>query len=151
MLQKLLESLLEIEIKLENLSREFSDLYKEYSGVDFLEQKELAENFLDNLILATTHEVATEIGFYRHDILELTNFIKFRLAYKEISDDELLEIIDNDFINADFKLKLQKRITKNISIYINEIKNSWNKQFKNTSYSKIQKKYLNKKGAQQDI
>ncbi len=144
MITDLINSLYEIEVKLENLSHEYSDLFKEYSGNDFSEQKELAEARLDELILSATHETASQIGFYRQDILQLTDYIKFRMRYKELSSIDLMEVIDNQFIKSEFKMKLQKTVIRNIIEYIDEVKTAWNKQFNNSSYAKFHDKYINR-------
>ncbi len=132
-----LEKLQRIENELECLSREYSDIYKEYSGLEFAEQSILAEDKLDNLILATTHEVATEIGFCRQNINYLVKYILFRKAFKSFTENELEAIIDNQELNSKEKLYLQKRINGNITEELSNIKKSWNKSFENKSFHKI--------------
>ena len=138
-IHNLLEGLLQVEKELEVLSSEYAELYKEYAGEEFSGQNKLAEDKLDNLILAVTHETATEIGFYRQRIIELTNFISFRKTLKNFTDEDLEKLIDNPSLPSTEKLQLQKKTTKSIVVEIEQIKSSWNMLFNNSSYAKIKR------------
>lgn len=133
----MLDQLLKIEKELEQLSSAFSDVYKEYSGVEFPEQVMLAEDKLDNLILSATHEVATEIGFYRQNIRDLVRYILFRKEYRNFTDKDLKSIIDNQFLTVQEKLNLQTKSDNKIIDDLNQIKFKWNELFDNKSYHKI--------------
>jgi len=136
-IEAMLDQLLKIEKELEQLGSAFSDVYKEYSGFEFSEQVMLAEDKLDNLILAATHEVATEIGFYRQSIRDLAKYILFRKEYRDFTDEELKSIIDNQFLTTQEKLNLQAKSNNKIIDDLKQIKYKWNELFDNKSYHKI--------------
>jgi hypothetical protein len=75
--------------ELDALSHEFSNLPQQFDGNDFEGQHDLANNTLENMILAATHEAATVIRFTVHDIQLLTRFINFRKQFFNLSDQEL--------------------------------------------------------------
>lgn len=138
MIQALLNRLIAIEKELEEIGSVHADLFASYTGTDFPEQKELAENFLDNLILAATHETASALGFYRKDIETLSKFIIFRCQFKELTDDELCCIIDDINCDLHFRAMLKKRLSiESITEYISNLRNDWNKHFDNNAYSVI--------------
>ena len=136
-----LHRLYKLKDELENLGKEFSDLYKEYDGTDFENQDYLAADKLDNSILAVTHEMATMIGFTGADIKTLTDFIDFRKAFNELTDQELENIIDNPAIPLTLKTNLAKRITNgNAKLLLDKIQTVqqlWNKTFDNKKYQQI--------------
>jgi hypothetical protein len=137
-INELLKELSQLETALDKLSHEYASNYVEYSGDDFAEQNNLACNLLDNLILAATHETASQIGFYRESIKCLTQFIDFRKNYSQFTDAELSLLIDDELINATKKLELQKKITAETSF--TQLSIDWNHLFQNHSYSKIKQK-----------
>ena len=131
---------------LDNLSREFTDLYKQYNGSEFENQHYLAADKLDNSILAVTHEMATTLSFASADIKILTNFIDFRKLYKKLNDQELENIIDNPTISLQLKLSISKKIAnadaKNSQDQIQGIQHLWNKTFDNKKYMDVRNKLL---------
>jgi hypothetical protein len=138
MIQELLKRLTDIEQELEAIGSSNADMFKSYTGTSFPEQQQLAENVLDNLILAATHETATTIGFYRKDIETVCTFIVFRSQYKELTDDELCRIIDDIDCNIQFRAALKKKLSsENLSECLSNLRNEWNEQFSNESYCAI--------------
>jgi hypothetical protein len=138
MIQELLKRLTAIEQELEAIGRSNADMFKSCTGTSFPEQQQLAENILDNLILAATHETATTIGFYRESIKTCCSFIEFRRTYSELTDDELCRIIDNVNCDIHFRAALKKKLSgDNLSEYLSNLRNEWNKQFSNGTYSAI--------------
>lgn len=141
-----LDRLFKLTDELEKLGREFSDLYRQYDGTDFENQNYLATDKLDNAILAVTHEMATTIGFTGADIKTLTDFIDFRKAFNELTDQELENIIDNPSIPLTLKLDLAKRLangdTKLFLDKIQTIQQLWNKTFENKKYQQVRIKFL---------
>ena len=132
--------------ELENLSREFTDLYMQYTGSEFENQHYLAADKLDNSILAVTHEMATTLSFASADIKILTNFIDFRKLYKKLNDQELENIIDNPTISLPLKLTISKKLTNrdthSLQEQIHDIKHLWNKNFGNKKYKEVRNKFL---------
>lgn len=135
--KELSEKLLAIEHDLEQLSRVYSDLYKDYLGEEFPEQNQLAEDKLDNLVLAATHEMASQIGFYRQDLISLTQYIGFRKQFSVFSGEELELIIDKANLSSIEKLKLQEKTNQNSGLVIEDIERNWVALFKNKMYRKI--------------
>ncbi len=142
-----IEKLHKIASDLEHLGSEFSELSEQYDGSDFEGQQELAANKLENLLIASTHEVASEIGFYASDIQTLADFINFRRQYKSMSNTELQEIIDNKTISLSFKLDLSQRLTnsdtKQMLKTIEEIQHQWNNAFQNQTYQSVSRNFCN--------
>ncbi len=134
---QLIKELLRIENELESLNNEYSNLYKQYTGNDFTEQNMLAEDTLDNLIIAATHEAATGIGFFRHSIVELIKFIGFRKRYHDYSDHDLHKIIDEPDVSIKERISLSDRSDKRNLSDLEEIRKTWNELFMNKSYAKV--------------
>jgi hypothetical protein len=132
---QLVEYLLTVERQLEQLSRQYAELYKKYDGDDFSEQKLLASDKLDNLILAATHENASVIGFQRQAILDLCQYIAFRKTYLYFNDEELSLIIDSPDLTAPEKLILRKKCAD--STTLESIKTQWNQLFNNKNYRQV--------------
>lgn len=127
--------------RLDILYSTYSDeFYKQYKGNSFTEQDKLAID-LDNLILASTHETASTLAFITDDIKNLIEYIHFRKKYSSLSSDELKEIIDNENISSNFKLKIRQT---DESLNIKTIQKEWNQLFFNKSYEKITQKILKK-------
>jgi len=144
MIVEFLQRLNKIEHELEAIGRSNVDMLNSYTGTSFPEQKQLAENILDNLILAATHETATTIGFYRASIKTCCSFIEFRCTFGELTDDELYHIIDNVDCDIHFRVALKKKLScDNVPEYLNNIRNAWNKQFNNVSYYAIKSRIYN--------
>jgi hypothetical protein len=131
-----------IEKKLENLSREYVNLFIEYLGNNFKEQNFLSGNIMDNLVRSATHETASQIGFYRQEIIDLVKFISFRKTYKNYDDKDLGMIIDNENLSSTEKLILQRKTNNKIVIEIKEIVAIWNATFDNKRYSQIRERFL---------
>lgn len=144
-----LDKLLCIMRELEHLGSQFSEAYAYYDGIDFPEQSMLASDKLDNLILAATHETASEIGFLAQDIKTLVHFIEFRQSYKSFLEDELKEIIDNPSISLSLKQDIaSKKMGGDIKATLNiiqEIQRVWNSTFHNQSFQSIRRLYALKK------
>jgi hypothetical protein len=134
-LDQLFNDLLKVETELERLSRVYADFYKSYMGEAFAEQAVLASDKLDNLILATTHESASVIGFQRQAILDLCHLIEFRKSYHFFNDADLVSIIDKPNLSAPEKLILRKKCAN--SVDLESIKTQWNQLFKNKNYSQV--------------
>jgi hypothetical protein len=130
---------------LEDLNREFENLPQQFDGNDFEGQCDLANNILENMILAATHEAATVIRFTGNDIQLLARYINFRKQYSNLTDKELESIMDDSSLSMVLKLDLKKRLfhddaslmLENIQI----IRNSWNRTFDNAPYQKIINKF----------
>lgn len=128
---------------LEELGREFSELYTQYEGNDFENQHFLATNALSDLLLISTHETATNIGFRGVNIKTLTDFIDFRRTNKKFTDEELEMVIDSPTVGLGNKIALAKKLTSgNVLLLldtIRSIQHSWNRTFGNKSYQYIKK------------
>jgi len=143
--EKFLERLYKLANELENLGREFSDIYRLYDGSDFENQSYLASDKLYNSILAVTHEMASTIGFMGADIKTLTDFINFRKIFNGLSDKDIETIIDNPAINLNKKHNLAKKLTngniKLLFVKIQTIQQLWNKMFDNKKYQQVRKTF----------
>jgi hypothetical protein len=144
-IDKFLDRLNRLANELEKMSGDFTELYSQYDGSDFEGQNHLAVDRLDNSILAVIHETASTIGFAAADIKTLTDFIDFRKTYKEFTDSELENIIDNSNIDLELKLNLAKRLTngdaKLLLDKIQIVKQFWNRTFDNCEYRQVRNKY----------
>ena len=138
-IKQLCNELLAIENQLVQLSRQFSDVYQTYDGELFLEQHQLATNQLDNLVLAATHEAASNLGFMRHNLYGLAQFITFRTQFCHFTDQEIEQILDNPSLSANEKMQLKTKCDA-ITPQINEVQSSWQALFKQQSYAKIKTK-----------
>ena len=138
-IEQLCNALLAVEKQLEHLSHEYSTLYASYTGQAFIEQQQLAEDKLDNLILAATHEAASNIGFMRQDINLLAQFIQFRTQFSQFTDQELSKIIDDSALTIGEKMQFKTKYTPNANS-IAEIKSTWNALFNQQSYAKMKSK-----------
>ena len=136
-----LDRLLRLASELDHLGSQFSDTYAGYDGNDFQGQSVLACDKLDNLILAATHETASEIGFLAHSIKTLVHFIEFRHTYKDFSADDLKEIIDDPSVSLTLKQELTHKYAhgdiKATLRIIHEIQHAWNSRFNNKSFQSI--------------
>ncbi len=130
------EQIFEIEQELENLADMSYDIGEAYNDSAFSEQEKLSAE-MENLAIAMTHEVASQIGFMRVKLNALSDYIRFRETYCQFSDAELGEIIDGD-ISMSFKMGLYTRLGG--SQAVNGLKSSWNKSFDNLSYAKVKSK-----------
>ena len=139
-LNDFLEKIYQIERELDKLDSFAYDISPLYNGDTFPEQAQLSADKLENLMIAITHEIASEIGFYRNDIENLAKFIDFREKYQEFSDSELIEILETN-LSMEQKLNLSKRFDTvgNMIMRIDELKQNWNETFNNKYYSKIKK------------
>jgi len=130
---------------LENLNREFQNLPQQFDGNDFEGQCDLANNILENMILAATHEAATVIRFTGNDIQLLARYITFRKQYCNLTDKELESIIDDSSLSLVLKLDLKKRLFHDDASLMLEnlqnIRDSWNRTFDNAPYQKIRNKF----------
>jgi len=140
-LNEFLRKIYFIERELDKLDHFAYDISRMYSGDAFPEQANLSADRLENLMIAVTHEIASEIGFYRNDIEILANFIEFRENYCEFSDDEIGKILDEE-LPFEMKRDFSKRFDdwKNMISRIAQLRQEWNETFKNMTYSKIKKK-----------
>lgn len=134
------EQIFEIEQELENLADMSYDIGEAYNDSAFSEQEKLTAE-MENLAIAMTHEVASQIGFMRVKLNVLSDYIRFRETYCQFSDAELGEIIDED-ISMSFKMDLYTRLggSQAVSEAVHGLKSSWNKSFDNLSYVKVKSK-----------
>jgi hypothetical protein len=133
-----------IEEDLRKLCVEYSDLYEEYNGTDFPDQETLVGVKLDNLILAATDEICSQINFNKKSIIDLIKFIGFRKKYKQFSDEELEKAIDNDNFLLDFKLYFDNLNLTEKKVFIKSLKDlrsEWNKLFQNRFYCKLRESF----------
>ena len=140
-LSDFLEKIFRIERELDELDSFAYEISPLYNGDTFPEQTKLSADKLENLMIAVTHETASGIGFLRNDIENLAKFIEFREKYQEFSDNELTEIIEQNF-SMEQKRNLSKRFdtVENMIARIDELKKNWNETFENKDYSKIKKR-----------
>jgi len=139
-LNTFLEQLYQIEKSLNGLDLLAYSVSREYDGNKFPEQKKLAADTLENLMLAATHETASQIGFLRRDIETLAQLIDFRERYAQFSDQELAQILDG-YLSIHAKNAFAKRfesIEKMIA-ELDSLKQDWNQTFANKSYGQIKK------------
>jgi hypothetical protein len=138
-IKQLCNELLTIENQLEQLSRQYASVYETYDGELFLEQHQLAANQLDNLVLAATHEAASNLGFMRQNLYDLTQFITFRTQFSQFTDQEIEQILDNPSLSATEKMRLKAKCDAIIP-QMNKIQSTWQALFKQQSYAKIKTK-----------
>lgn len=139
-LNELLEKLYQAEKMLDQLEASAYAISENYNSNAFPEQTELAENQLENLIIAATHETASQIGFYRNNIETLANFISFREKYAIINDEELAKILDEN-LPIENKKNISKRFdsVQNMQKQLEQLQQDWNQTFQNKSYVKVKK------------
>lgn len=139
-LKDFLERIYRIERELDALDSFAYEISTLYNGDTFPEQAKLSADKLENLMIAITHEIASQIGFLRNDIGCIAKFIEFREKYHEFSDSELAEILEQN-LSMGQKQNLSKRFntTENMFMRIDELKQNWNEIFSNKGYSKIKK------------
>ena len=136
--EKFIVKMRSIKEKLNSLENEFIELSENYIGNEFDDQKAYASQ-IENIILMLTHELSSQIEFGLRDLEILTKYIDFRKKYKEYSNKELSNIIDDNNLNIIKKMKLTNgKVERNIS----KIKSEWNSAFDNISYDKLTQKYL---------
>lgn len=107
-IDRFLDRLNKVVCDLEKPGKEFSDLYTQYDGNEFDKQHYLAGR-LDEALLSATHETASMIDFMGIDIRTSTDFIDFRKSHKDISGEDLENIIDHPEITSIQKLSLAKK------------------------------------------
>ena len=139
-LSEFLEKIYRIERELDKLDYFAYEISQLYNRDIFPEQEKLSSDKFENLMIAVTHETASQIGFYRNDIENCAKFIEFREEYSEFSDNELSEILDKD-LSMELKLRFSKRFdtANDMTVRIDKLKQDWNKTFKSERYSKIKK------------
>ena len=140
-LSEFLEKIYRIEIELDKLDRFAYEISQFYNGDNFPEQEKLSSNEFENLMITVTHETASQIGFYRNDIENFAKFIEFRERHCEFSDNELHCILEEN-LSMELKQHLSKRFDniKEMIVRIDNLKQDWNKTFKNMKYSKIKER-----------
>lgn len=91
-------------------------------------------------MIAATHEISGQIGFYGNDIADIARFIGFCEKYSEFSDTELTAILDGS-LSMEAKLNLSGRIDSAESMMgrLEELKQNWNVAFDNKDYAKLKK------------
>jgi len=142
------QRMLHVERELEGLEKLSQDIVAAYDGNAFPGQGKLVTDTLENLMTAATHEIASQIGFYRNDIEHIARLIAFREKYREFTDDELTEILDGSPSPA-FKKNLLGHLTTvaHRLTLLDELKKDWNQSFRNKSYGQV-KKQLRIEGSQ---
>ena len=140
-LNEFLEKIYRIERELDELDHFAYEISQLYNRDIFPEQGKLSADKFENLMIAATHETASQIGFLRNDIENLAKFIEFSEKYGEFSDNELNEILDEK-LPMELKRDLSKRFdnVKNMIVRIDKLRQEWNETFNNIEYSKIKKK-----------
>jgi hypothetical protein len=110
----------------------------EWEDIEFVD-KDILINKFENLLTSITHEVGTEIGFYKEDIIKLHKYIYFRIEYKKFSDEILEKIIDSGLtLEEKGEIFGEYNIKESVNI-IKEIKHDWNESFGNINYKKLKK------------
>lgn len=140
-LNEFLEKIFRIERDLDELDSFAYEISSLYNSDTFPEQTKLSADKLENLMIAVTHETASEIGFLRNEIENLAKFIEFREKYQEFSDNELTEILEQN-LSMEQKRNFSKRFDtkENMIMRIEELNQDWNENFENKNYSKIKKR-----------
>lgn len=131
--------------KLNQLDKQFADIYLQFEGDEFAEQNKLA-TVLENEILGATHETASNIGFGLMDLKKLVKFIEFRQQFSLFNDSELCHIIDNANLTAIDKMALVKKYNlsqQSLLALIQLIQHTWTHQF-DKSYKKISQQFYAK-------
>lgn len=122
--------------QLEQLSSSVFDQFKN-SRFDGHEQ---SINKLDDLLLAATHETATQLAFIKQDITTTIHFIEFCEKYKLLSQEDLREIVDGNNLDVKIKLKLKQKLNSmDYLVVFKSIKMDWFNFFGNKSFDKIKK------------
>ncbi|MDR1243063.1 MAG: hypothetical protein LBM00_09845 [Deltaproteobacteria bacterium] len=112
------------------------DLINNIEKLNFIDM-DIIINRYENLMIAITHEIRSEIGFFRDDIDKLNKYIHFRIKYNNFTDDILENIVDTELTLTDKKEIFRKNDNKEIIKTIKEIKQDWNRTFENKGYKKI--------------
>ncbi|MCG8814005.1 hypothetical protein G1K66_12140 [Tenacibaculum finnmarkense] len=136
-IDKFIEEINLILNQLNSLENEFIESYEDFIGYEFDGQDKCVSE-IENLTLMLTHELSTQIGFGIQDLKTLIKYIDFRKKYKDYSDEELSNLIDNiNILNIKQKreIKAEKK-EKDTGKIISE----WNATFENNSYEKLKEK-----------
>jgi hypothetical protein len=112
------------------------DLINRIEKFNFVDRNSIINRY-ENLMIAITHEIRSEMGFFRADIDTLNNYIDFRIKYNDFTDDILEKIVDTELTVSDKKEIFRKNDNREIIKTIREIKQDWNKTFENKGYKKI--------------
>jgi hypothetical protein len=112
------------------------DLINKIEKLNFID-RDIIINRYENLMIAITHEIRSEIGFFREDIDKLNKYIHFRIKYNNFTDDILEKTVDTELTLADKKEIFRKNENKEIIKTIKEIKQDWNRTFENKGYKKV--------------
>ncbi len=131
-LNEIIKELRSISKRLEKLNSEsaISQLPDTYDFDDIQVYTVKAEN----LLLALTHETASQLAFSIIDFELLVKFIEFRSFFYEFNQEELQLIIDSDHLNTAQKRNLtQNKKEKDIA----KIRTTWFKMFKNKSFKQL--------------
>lgn len=140
LLSDFLEQVYTIEQELENLADMSYDIGEAYNANQFSDQQNLSAD-MENLALAMTHGMASQLGFMREQMNMLSNYIRFREVYHQFLDAELEEIIDGE-ISMNTKIELYTRLggTQTMNKILASLQSDWNQTFSNVAYTKIKSK-----------
>jgi hypothetical protein len=126
--------------KSEKLSDEVND-QMELINYEHNDKKILLGKYVD-LLTAITHEIGSEIGFYKDDIKKMNKYLYFRMEYNDFSDEILEKIIDSELTLMEKKDMFKGYGTKETLNLLKTIRNDWNIIFENVSYKKIRDKII---------
>lgn len=136
-LNKFLEEVDVLIKELDSLESLSYDIGQSYAGSLFEGQETLAVQ-MENLAIAMTHETASQMNFMRENLTQLNKLIKFRLKYRQFSESELNEIL-NDNVSMKMKLKLSSRLgSGEIMLQVlNYVREDWHRYFGNIKYNDL--------------
>ena len=140
--ENFIKNIMEIEKRLNILHKESEKLIDNFinkiTDINFRD-KNLITNKYENLLIGITHELGSEMGFYREDIVNLNKYIHFRIKYNNFTEEIFEKILDKELTIME-KKELFTGNNKKMIEKIAEIKHEWNNTFNNISYKKFKEK-----------
>lgn len=134
-MKSILDKLITIQKTLNLLSKEIDDVTEIYYGNKFDDQQKIA-SYIENMLLALTHETASTIGFMCQDLEQAVNLFSIREKYSQLTDIDFEEIIDSEIITMSRKKELISKLDNRLAT-LSTIKEEWNTLFRNRSYRKV--------------
>ncbi|MCL1994007.1 MAG: hypothetical protein FWG66_13765 [Spirochaetes bacterium] len=135
-----IKNLMKIEKELNLLYKDSENLLDnliDKIGLSNLSNKDEIISKYEGLLTSVSHEFESEIGFLRQQIILLNNYTQFRIKHDGFSEEILQKIIDDDLTITEKKEAFKENRAKETIEKIKEIKQEWEKVFKNASYKKV--------------
>lgn len=125
---------------LNEMEKNIDDLCSVYCNNKVEGESEIVAH-LENTMIAMSHETATGLSFLKQNLLDTIRFIGFKNKYSQLSDSDLLRIVDSPTLTLHDKMELKAKFDSNIHYLesVKSIRNDWNDLFPLKSYEKIRK------------